>query len=182
MENKEEDYKFMDSEEELNGVMEYEYKNVQECGILDYGFKVKLLNEADYTKWLMLMEAPEDSEYKGGKYLIEVQFFMDYPYINPKFTFKNPILYHCNVKDNGEYAELYSIAVKPGNQGLGIGKKLLVATEEDVAKHNCKISLTTDYCRNEKTIGFYHSLGYDDLYEFVTFPDRRMWRMVKSLN
>ena len=102
MENKEEDYKFMDSEEELNGVMEYEYKNVQECGILDYGFKVKLQNEADYTKWLMLMEAPEDSDYKGGKYLIEVQFFMDYPYINPKFTFKDPILYHCNVKDNGE--------------------------------------------------------------------------------
>ena len=85
------------------------------------------------------------------------------------------------VEDNGEYAELYSIAVKPGNQGSGIGKKLLIATEEDVAKHNSRISLTTDYYNNEKTIGFYHSLGYQDYYEFVTYPDRRMWRMIKEL-
>ena len=85
------------------------------------------------------------------------------------------------VEDNGEYAELYSIAVKPGNQGSGIGKNLLMATEEDVAKHNSKISLTTDYYNNEKTIGFYHSLGYQDYYEFVTYPDRRMWRMIKDL-
>lgn len=85
------------------------------------------------------------------------------------------------VEDNGEYAELYSIAVKPGNQGSGIGKNLLMATEKDVAKHNSKISLTTDYNNNEKTIGFYHSLGYQDYYEFVTYPDRRMWRMIKEL-
>ena len=85
------------------------------------------------------------------------------------------------MEDNGEYAELYSIAVMPGNQGSGIGKKLLIATEEDVAKHNRKISLTTDYYNNEKTIGFYHSLGYQDYYEFVTYPERRMWRMIKDL-
>lgn len=85
------------------------------------------------------------------------------------------------VEDNGEYAELYSIAVKPGNQGSGIGRNLLMATEKDVAKHNSKISLTTDYYNNEKTIGFYHSLGYQDYYEFVTYPDRRMWRMIKEL-
>ena len=97
----EEDYKFMDTEEELNGVMEYEYKNVLECGILDYGFEIKD-PEGNYTKWLMLMKAPDDSEYKGGKYLIEVEFPMDYPYKNPTFTFKPPILYHCNVKDDGK--------------------------------------------------------------------------------
>lgn len=85
------------------------------------------------------------------------------------------------VEDKGEYAELYSIAVKPGNQGSGIGKKLLIATEEDVAKHNSRISLTTDYYNNEKTIGFYHSLGYQDYYEFTTYPDRKMWRMIKDL-
>ena len=55
----------------------------------------------DYTKWNMVMTAPEDSDYKGGKYLIEVEFLKNYPYINPKFTFKTPI-YHCNVKENGE--------------------------------------------------------------------------------
>ena len=85
------------------------------------------------------------------------------------------------VEDKGEYAELYSIAVKPGNQGSGIGKKLLIATEGDVAKHNSSISLTTDYYNNEKTIGFYHSLGYQNYYEFTTYPDRKMWRMIKNL-
>ena len=102
MAENEEDYKFMDSEEELNGVMEYEYKNVKECGILGYGFVIKFPREGDYKEWLMLMNAPDDSDYKGGKYIIKVEFLMDYPYINPKFTFQPPILYHCNVKDNGE--------------------------------------------------------------------------------
>ena len=52
----------------------------------------------------------------------------------------------------------------------------MIATEEDVAKHNSKISLTTDYYNNEKTIGFYRSLGYQDYYEFVTYPNRRIIR------
>ena len=85
------------------------------------------------------------------------------------------------VEDAGDYAELYSIAVLPSFQGAGIGKKLLMATEEDVAKHNRRISLTTDYDHNEKTIGFYHSLGYRDYYAFVTYPGRRMWRLIKEI-
>ena len=94
-------------DDELNGIMKYEYERVFECGILEYGFEVKLIkdsqneDEKDYTKWLMLMKAPDDSDYKGGKYLIEVEFVNNYPYKNPKFTFKIPI-YHCNVKDDGE--------------------------------------------------------------------------------
>ena len=99
------DYEMDD--DELNGIMKYEYERVKECGILEYGFEVKLIKDSeneedkDYTKWLMLMKAPDDSDYKGGKYLIEVEFVKNYPYKNPKFTFKTPI-YHCNVKDDGE--------------------------------------------------------------------------------
>ena len=95
----EDDYKM--DEEELNGIMEYEYKRVQECGILEYGFKVKTESEGDYKTWKILMTAPDDSDYKGGKYLIKVEFQLDYPLVNPKFTFITPI-YHCNVKQNGE--------------------------------------------------------------------------------
>lgn len=86
-----------------------------------------------------------------------------------------------NIVDNGEYAELYSIAVSPACQGKGVGKKLLLETEKDVCEHNKTISLTTDYYNNEKTIGFYHSFGYKDYYEFVTYPNRHMWRMIKEL-
>lgn len=85
------------------------------------------------------------------------------------------------VKDDGTYAELYSIAVNPECQGGGVGKSLLTVTESDVREHNDKISLTTDYYNNEKTIGFYHSLGYADYYEFTTYPNRKMWRMIKDL-
>ncbi len=82
----------------------------------------------------------------------------------------------------GGYAELYSIAVSPSCQGKGIGKALLSAIEDDVRKHNNQVSLTTDYYNNEKTIGFYHTLGYDDLYEFTSYPKRKMWRMIKTLD
>ena len=47
------------------------------------------------------MIAPNDSEYYGAKYIINVEFLKNYPYINPKFTFEIP-MYQCNVKENGE--------------------------------------------------------------------------------
>ncbi len=87
--------------EDLNGVMEYEYKDVVNSGILDFGFKIKPIKDNDYTKWKMSMAAPEDSDYAGGKYELLVEFIVDYPYENPKIKFITPI-YHCNVKDNGE--------------------------------------------------------------------------------
>ena len=85
------------------------------------------------------------------------------------------------IKDDGTYAELYSIAVNPSCQGWGIGKLLLTVTESEVKEHNDRISLTTDFYDNEKTIGFYQSLGYIDYYEFTTYPGRKMWRMIKKL-
>ena len=87
--------------EDLNGVMEYEYKDVVNSGILDFGFKIKPISEKDFTKWKMSMAAPEDSDYAGGKYELLVEFIVDYPYENPKIKFITPI-YHCNVKENGE--------------------------------------------------------------------------------
>ena len=88
---------------------------------------------------------------------------------------------NATIKDNGEYAELYSIAVSPTCQGGGYGRKLLTATEEDVRQHNNKVSLTTDYYDNDKTIAFYRALGYEEYYDFITYPDRRMWRLIKNL-
>ena len=86
-----------------------------------------------------------------------------------------------SIKDGGLYAERYSIAVSPECQGEGIGRILLTVTETDVKEHNAKISLTTDYYDNDKTIAFYRALGYKEFYDFTTYPDRRMWRMIKEL-
>lgn len=85
------------------------------------------------------------------------------------------------ITDNGEYAELYSIAVSPTCQGSGFGRMLLNAIEEDVKGHNTQVSLTTDYHNNEKTLAFYKALGYEEYYDFVTYPNRRMWRLIKRL-
>lgn len=96
--------------------------------------------------------------------------------------YKNLSKENPDVGDKGEYAELLSIGVDPNKQGGGAGKKMLVALEEEVKKKGgTKLSMTTDYNDNEKAIGFYHSLGYNEWYDFVTFPNRRMYRMIKQL-
>ena len=86
------------------------------------------------------------------------------------------------VEDNEDYAELYSIGVSKSAQGKGVGKKLLAASEEILKKEGVdRVSLTTDYYNNESAVGFYHSMGYETLYEFVTYPNRKMYRLIKTL-
>lgn len=87
-----------------------------------------------------------------------------------------------SVEDNEDYAELYSIGVDSNQQGKGIGKKLLAKTEEVMKLEGVeRVSLTTDYDNNENAVGFYHSMGYETLYEFVTYPNRKMYRLIKTL-
>lgn len=87
-----------------------------------------------------------------------------------------------SIKDYGNYAELMSIAVSPKGQGAGIGKLLLMETENVVKQLGTKrISLTTDFYENEKIIGFYRSLTYKEMYEFTAYPNRRMYRFMKDL-
>ena len=96
--------------------------------------------------------------------------------------YKNLSKENPDVGDNGDYAELLSIGVDPNKQGGGAGKKMLMALEEEVKKKGgSKLSLTTDYKNNDKALGFYHSLGYNEWYDFVTFPNRRMYRMIKQI-
>lgn len=84
--------------------------------------------------------------------------------------------------DKGDYAELLSIGVDRGYQGKGIGKQLLMTLEEEVRCRGCrKLSLTTDYHNNEQAIGFYRSMGYRVLYDFIAYPNREMYRLIKSI-
>lgn len=86
------------------------------------------------------------------------------------------------VEDSEDYGELFSIGVSADSQGKGIGKKLLTATEEKIRELGVsKLSLTTDYYNNESAIGFYHSMGYETLYELITYPNRKMYRLIKDI-
>jgi ribosomal protein S18 acetylase RimI-like enzyme len=93
------------------------------------------------------------------------------------FTKNNP-----EIIDNGEYSELLSIGIAKNKQNQGIGKKILSELENQLLKRNCtNLSLTTDFNNNEKTIEFYKSLGYKIQYEFTTYPNRKMYRLIKNL-
>lgn len=87
-----------------------------------------------------------------------------------------------NVIDNEDYAELYSIGVCKSAQGKGVGKMLLLKSEQVMKEEGVtRVSLTTDFENNEQAVGFYHSMGYETLYEFVTYPNRKMYRLIKIL-
>ena len=86
------------------------------------------------------------------------------------------------VEDSEDYGELFSIGVSADSQGKGVGKKILAATEEAIKAMNVeKLSLTTDFYDNDATLGFYRSMGYEVLYEFITYPNRKMYRMIKTI-
>ena len=88
-----------EEKEELNGILEYEFRRVKDLKLNEYGIEIEKVD--DFTKWMVTLNAPEDSDYKGGIYKVLVEFKYDYPYENPEFTFQTKI-YHCNVDENNK--------------------------------------------------------------------------------
>ena len=85
--------------------------------------------------------------------------------------------------DDGNYAELLSIAVLPNAKGVGIGKKMIAQFEAEAKSRGCtKIALTTDFYNNDDVIAFYKKIGYGVFYEFTTYPNRKMYKLIKELN
>lgn len=85
-------------------------------------------------------------------------------------------------EDDGVYSELLSIGVIPDKNGKGIGAILLQEFEIEAKKRGAsKIALTTDLFQNERVIRFYTKSGYETFYEFNTYPNRRMLKMIKIL-
>lgn len=86
-----------------------------------------------------------------------------------------------NGKFNDNYAELFSIGVLPAGQGKGIGKMMLGSVEDNLRNTGVeRLSLTTDYYNNT-AVPFYQSMGYTVLYDFIAYPERRMYRFIKDL-
>jgi len=87
-----------------------------------------------------------------------------------------------NLQDIGNYAEILSIGVSVDKQGQGFGKKLLIQLEDELNQRGCsRLSLTTDYFNNEKVIEFYKGLGFSIYYDFKAYPNRKMYRLIKTL-
>jgi GNAT superfamily N-acetyltransferase len=65
---------------------------------------------------------------------------------------------------------------------VGVGRALAKSFEDEAKKRGCKrICLTTDYYDNDEVIAFYFHSGYKIFYEFVTYPHRRMYKLIKEL-
>ena len=87
-----------------------------------------------------------------------------------------------SISDTQNYAEIGLIGVSPELTGQGIGHKLFegfigILKERNVAN----LSLTTDMDDNEQTITSYKAWGFTVMYEFKTYPDRRMLRLIKEI-
>ena len=95
--------------------------------------------------------------------------------------YKNVTKTNTNEQDDGSYAEILSYGVNKNQQGKGIGQKLFVAAEAKIKSINplVAISMTTDYYNNEKTLSFYKKIGCEIMYEFVAYPNRKMYRLIK---
>lgn len=87
-----------------------------------------------------------------------------------------------NKSDDGQYAELLSICVLKSLKGSGTGKQLIEIFEQELIKKGCKqVVLTTDFFNNDDVISFYKKQGYNIYYEFVTYPNRKMFKMIKTI-
>lgn len=129
---------------------------------------------------------------KGFSTSLVIGDFFSYLMIVAKLLFSNPAalvrLYknfskkNKTIEDDGNYAELLSIGVLQSSQGQGVGKSLLQELEKEVrSKGRKRLSLTTDFYDNDRTLKFYKSLGYEVMYDFIAFPNRRMFRYIKNL-
>lgn len=130
-------------------------------------------------------------ESKGYHKRLLLENFLTFSYQSLILLFTNPkallrlirnLDKNFNKKDDGKYAELISIGVSHTCKGLGVGKALIKIFEEEARKKGCKkIALTTDYYNNEKVITFYRHFGYEVFYDFTTFPNRRMYKLIKDI-
>lgn len=85
--------------------------------------------------------------------------------------------------DNGQYGELLSIGIIPEYSGKGTGKELLFKFETAmITKGVKKLALTTDTEDNEGVFAFYLKNGYQEYSTFTTYPNRKMYRLIKVLD
>ncbi len=106
------------------------------------------------------------------------------PFYKPKaiVQLKNNFRKTGEQKDDGRYAELYSIAVEPDVGIRGIGSAIIHFFECEAKSQGVdRVSLTTDLYENKNVLAFYKKNGYEVYYEFMAYPNRKMVRLIKKI-
>jgi len=138
-----------------------------------FGFAVGCFNSKDFNKRLIFSNLLEFS-YQA----LVLLFTKPIALIR---LFKN-LSKNNNKDDKGNYAELLSIGVLPDKKGFDIGYNLLVKFENQVREKGIDtVTLTTDADSNDSVLRFYKKSGYTVYYDFETFPNRKMLKLIKEL-
>ena len=83
-----------------------EFKDIKDNSFSDLPISVGLPDENNIHKWRVTLMAPEDSNYKGGIFQLEIIFPKEYPDSSPEIHFITPI-YHLDVNPrNSQYEPL----------------------------------------------------------------------------
>jgi ribosomal protein S18 acetylase RimI-like enzyme len=143
-----------------------------ECGNLQ-GFAIGTSNASGFQKEILI-----NNFYKFFISLIRMIILRPSILIRLVFNLnKSP-----QKRDLKDYAELLSIAVLPNLKGYGYGKMLLDEFEFNAKKMGVnKVALTTDFYDNDTVINFYTTNNYRIYYDFMTYPNRKMYKMIKNL-
>ncbi len=85
-------------------------------------------------------------------------------------------------KDESVQACLMSIAVLPGSENRGVGRRLVEAFCDELAKQGVhSVCLTTDQNDNEKVNGFYQRCGFRVSKSFITPEGRAMYEYTRYI-
>ena len=137
------------------------------------GFAVGCLNSKGFNKRLIYSNL--------GAYFYQTLILLFTKPLALIRLFKN-LAKNNDKDDKGNYAELLSIGVSPDHNGLGIGQELLVEFENKITEKVINtITLTTDADSNDSVLRFYKKSGYTVYYDFETFPNRKMLKLIKKL-
>eukprot|EP00440_Ansanella_granifera_P051777 gb/GFBE01056136.1/.p1 GENE.gb/GFBE01056136.1/~~gb/GFBE01056136.1/.p1 ORF type:complete len:545 (+),score=107.29 gb/GFBE01056136.1/:1-1635(+) len=71
--------------------------------------------------WRALVEGPQDSPFRGGVFVLNVEIPDGYPFQPPRITFDTPV-YHCNVSDSGKIC--LPVLQESWNPSLTVAKAL----------------------------------------------------------
>ena len=74
-----------------------EFEDITNNPLTNHSIKIK---DNNLYKWEALIKGPEDSPYKDGFFILEINFPDDYPFCPPKINFITKI-YHCNINSSG---------------------------------------------------------------------------------